>query len=77
MSEVVLKITNEYRKLLEQEANDIDDRVDDLLSINKEGIVDELIEAQLKELEFINNLISLIDKYEGECKNVNNQKINT
>ena len=50
----------EIRKQLEKEANDIEDRIEDLINCYEKGTVDEIIEEQQNELEKISKILKFI-----------------
>lgn len=55
-----MNIIDEIRKLLETEANNIEDRLEDLINCYKKGTVDDIIEKQQNELEKINKTLKFI-----------------
>lgn len=50
----------DLRKELKKEANDIEDRLEDLINCYEKGTVDEIIEEQQNELEKINKTLKFI-----------------
>lgn len=54
---------NDIRILLEKEANEIEDRLEDLINCYEKGTVDKLIEQQQRDLELIDRLLKTINNY--------------
>ena len=54
---------NEIRILLEKEANEIEDRLEDLINGYEKGTVDKIIEQQQRDLELIDRLLKVINDY--------------
>ena len=57
------EILNIIRLLLEKEANDTEDRLEDLINCYQRGTVNEIIEQQQKDLEFMDSLLKIINDY--------------
>ncbi len=56
------EILNKIVLLLEKEANDIEDRLEDLINCYEKETVNDIIEQQQKDLEFIDKLLKFINE---------------